>query len=315
MNISELALNYYKSRKTIRKILFSEGLIDSIKPKRHYYFKGKKNAGIRNNLIKKYEEEKDLKILSEEFNIPVMSIYNFLRKRGIFDPKYGKELHRQRVRKYPLNEKYFNSIDCEEKAYFLGFLYADGTNSLKKTEIKLSLQEKDYEILKQLNSLLQPTKPILCKKPKGNRQHQRALIINSKIISYKLNELGMMPNKTFKLTYPTWLFSDLNRHFIRGYFDGDGGVTINKTQQQLQISFTGTENILLNIQNNLINECNLNKTKLYVRHPERNNNIRTMFYYGNGNARKFYYYIYNEAKLYMKRKKNKFEEILKNNNE
>ena len=63
-------------------------------------------------------------------------------------------------RKYPVDEQFFDEIDSEEKAYFLGMLYADGTNSMKKTEVSLRLQEEDYEILTKLNNLLQPTKPL-----------------------------------------------------------------------------------------------------------------------------------------------------------
>ena len=49
-------------------------------------------------------------------------------------------------RKYPIDEQFFDAIDSEEKAYFLGMLYADGTNSMKKTEVSLRLQEEDHEV-------------------------------------------------------------------------------------------------------------------------------------------------------------------------
>ena len=315
-NISSLDAKYAHSRKTIRKILFNANLIDSIEPKRKKYFEGKANVEIKNKLLLRYKEEKNLLKLSEEFNIPNLSIYNCLRKEGVFNSGYGKQLRIDKIRKYQLNEKYFDNIDCEEKAYFLGMLYADGTNSLKKTEIKLSLQEDDYEILVKLNNLLQPTKPILLSKvkiKKENHKNQYRLLINSKILSYRLNELVVMPNKTFVLKYPDWLNDNLQRHFIRGYFDGDGYVTFNKRDKQLACGFTGTENMMLGIQNILINNLNFSKTKLSTRHPKRNNNIRSLNYFGNGNARKFYDFLYIDSKIFMKRKKDKFEKHLKFN--
>ena len=217
-------------------------------------------------------------------------------------------------RKYPINEQFFNEIDSEEKAYFLGILYADGTNSTNKTEVSLRLQEDDRELLIDLNNLLQPTKPVLPIISK-NKKHKTLyrLIINSKKISNKLNELGVVPNKTFKIMYPTWLNKNLENHFIRGYFDGDGYIGYNIANNESQFCITGTENIILNIQNILINKSDLNKTKLQTRHPERKNNIRMLMYSGNGNSKKLYYYLYNDANLYMKRKKNKFESILKLN--
>jgi hypothetical protein len=308
-NLSLLQNNYGGSRKTIRKILFNEGLIDSIEPIRGCYFTGKEHENISERLLLRYESEKDLRILNKEFNIPTMSIFNFLRKKNVFDGKYGRQLKIDETRKYPVDEHFFDNIDSEEKAYFLGILFADGTNSLKDTEISLRLNEDDFEILEKLNNLIQPTKPIGQRKGKReNRKLQYCLLINCKKISYKLNELGMMPNKTFKLEYPTWLNNDLHCHFIRGYFDGDGCVTFNKINKQLDCSFTGTENMMLGIQNILINMCDFSKTKLTTRYPERKNNTRSLHYFGNGNAKKYYDFIYNNANIFMKRKKDKFNE-------
>src|SRR5258706_2989612 len=122
-------------------------------------------------------------------------------------------------RKYPINESFFEKIDSEEKAYFLGLLFADGTNSIKKTEVKLALGEIDKHILSRLNNFFQPTKPLYFQKSKLGRQNLYKLIINSKKISYRLNDLGIVPNKTHKLIFPKYLDNNLLKHFIRGYFD------------------------------------------------------------------------------------------------
>ena len=213
-------------------------------------------------------------------------------------------------RKYPIDEQFFDAIDSEEKAYFLGMLYADGTNSMKKTEVSLRLQEEDHEVLVKLNNLLQPTKPLHPIIRDEKRKILYRMVMNSKKVSYKLNELGVVPNKTFKLTYPTWLNETLHSHFIRGYFDGDGCVTFNKANQHLQISFIGTENMILSIQEILINSIGLNKVKLFTRYPERNNNIRTLMYSGKNNSLKFYNFFYENANIFMARKKNKFNKYI-----
>lgn len=313
-NISELESKHGGSRKTLRKILFDAKLIHSIEPTRKKYFEGKNNVEIKSKLLLRYETEKDLLVLSKELNIPVMSIYNLLKKMGVYNNSFGRQLHHDKVRKYPLDEHFFDIIDTEEKAYFLGILYADGTNSINRGEVSLRLQENDVEILKTLNNLIQPSKPVGYI-PQKTKKHKncRRLTINSKKISNKLNEFGMTPNKTFKLTYPTWLDDDLYRHFIRGYFDGDGCVTFNKINQQLCISFTGTDNMMLSIQKILMKSLKFSKTKLSNRFPERNNNTRSLLYFGNGNSRKFYEYLYGDSKIYMVRKKNKFEKHLKLN--
>ena len=257
-NISILEKKYGGRRKTIRKVLFNEGLIDSIEPTRRCYFIGKERENIGEKLLFRYKSEKDLRILNKEFNIPIMSLFNFLRKKNVFDGKYGRQLKIDETRKYPVDEHFFDNIDSEEKAYFLGILFSDGTNSLKDTEISLRLNEDDFEILEKLNNLIQPTKPIgFIPKKSSNHKNQRRLTINSKKISYRLNELGMMPNKTFKLEYPICFNNNLHCHFIRGYFDGDGYVGYNVTNGESQISFTGTESIILSIQDILIKGCGL----------------------------------------------------------
>ena len=309
-NLSKIQLKYGGSRKTIRKILFDNKLIDSIEPKRKTYFIGSVNLEVKKNILLEYQTEKNITELSEKFNIPVMSIYNLLRKEKVFDNKFGVEIQRNKVRKYEINEHYFDKIDSEEKAYFLGILYADGCNMVDHTEVSLRLQEDDYEILDKLNKLLQPTKPIHKIKEKGNQKAQYRLLINSKLISYRLNELGITQNKTFTTTFPSFLSSDLHRHFIRGYFDGDGSVSYNIINHQIQFGFTGTENIILGIQNILTNEISLNKNKLSIRHPERNNNIRSLNYCGNSIAKYFYNYIYNDSHIFMKRKQEKFNKHL-----
>lgn len=199
----------------------------------------------------------------------------------------------------------------KKKHIFLGILYADGCNMVNRTEVTLRLQEDDYEILVKLNNLLQPTKPIYAVTKRGDRKKQYRLLINSKLISNRLNELGVTQNKTFTTTYPFFLRNDLHKHFIRGYFDGDGGVSYNKLNHQLQFGFTGTEDMMLNIQNILINEIKFNKTKLNTRYPKRMNNIRSLNYCGNNIAKLFYKYMYGDSNIFMKRKKEKFNKYLK----
>ncbi len=55
------------------------------------------------------------------------------------------------MRKKIYNENYFETIDSEDKAYFLGFIFADGcvTNDSKKYryQLTLKLHSKDVGIL------------------------------------------------------------------------------------------------------------------------------------------------------------------------
>ena len=68
-----------------------------------------------------------------------------MRRNG-YKAKSQSELQR----KYNIDETFFDVIDTEEKAYFLGLLYADGCNATNRNAVILSLKEDDKEILEKI---------------------------------------------------------------------------------------------------------------------------------------------------------------------
>ena len=240
--------------------------------------------------------------LANYFPISQVAINNLLRRNG-YPAKSASELKR----KYPIVEDFFDKINTEEKAYFLGFLYADGYNNTDRNSVNLSLKEDDKEILEILNNLLQPNKPLQYVEFKAaNFSNQYRLVIANKHISQKLVELGCGKAKTHTLTFPTkeQVPSHLIRHFVRGYFDGDGSVSGDK---QKQFCFVGTIDFLLPLQQILIKELNLSKTKLDCRHKGRDNEIRSLRYCGINQCIKFRDWLYEGATIYLERKKNMFD--------
>lgn len=261
------------------------------------------NEELSNSVLSYYEKEKDLNILSTEFNIRKKNIAEFLKTKHVFvKGQYGG------ARKYPVNKYFFDEIDSEEKAYFLGLLYADGSNRLKRGDVNLTLKGEDYYLLEKFNNLINPTRPIIKvhkKIPDGKDIFR--MCISSKYISNRLNELGVYENKTFKITFPNFLSAELCSHFIRGYFDGDGSISVNDKRSQFQI--LGTESFLSSVMEVLVKNCDVNYVKLGLNHKNNTHNIRTLGYGGNGNIKKLYKYLYKDAQIFMIRKKNKFELI------
>ena len=51
-----------------------------------------------------------------------------------------------------MDEKYFDNIDTQNKAYTLGFLFADGYNSISKSTVSMALQESDGYILDKIRA-------------------------------------------------------------------------------------------------------------------------------------------------------------------
>ena len=224
----------------------------------------------------------------------------------VFIIKIIAQLASFHMRKYKLNENFFEKIDSEEKAYFLGLLYADGYINETLNMVDLTLHKQDKEILDKLIVYLYPQgRPL-----KIIRNDYIRLVINSKKIVEDLKLHGCFQKKTFKLEFPI-ILNELIKHFIRGYFDGDGCITIDN-KKTLNISIVGTINFLNVIKQILCKECKLNNTVYDNRHPNRNNNIRALRYGGNIIMNRIYHYLYDNSIIYLTRKKNKFLDILEN---
>lgn len=209
--------------------------------------------------------------------------------------------------KYLLNENTFDIIDTEEKAYFLGFLYADGYNKCGEY-ICLSINEDDGYILENLKNLLGSNQPIKHINV-NNGSNQKRLTIYNKYLSMKLSELGCVQAKSLILKFPLFLDENLYKSFILGYYDGDGGISINKNEySKASVSITGTFEMLEKI-NNISNDKLGIKFYFNQRYPERNNNNYTISICGNVKVVKFLDWLYSSSSSFLIRKKKKYDFI------
>jgi len=94
-----------------------------------------------NLVIERYNELKNLKKVAKSFNVSLRPIVRILKKNNI-------ELTNRR---YDVNHSFFEVIDTEEKAYWLGFLYADGcvrkTRSGSQVVLKLSIKDEEHLVM------------------------------------------------------------------------------------------------------------------------------------------------------------------------
>ena len=206
---------------------------------------------------------------------------------------------------YTINETFFDCIDTEEKAYFLGILYADGYND-EKGEVHLTLQEEDMEILEKLRLLIKSNKPLrYIKKSTGKNAY--SINIENKHISQRLKELGCIRKKSLKLQFPKWLDDGLYSHFIRGYFDGDGSIC--RSKHNYQFSLEGNKDFLIELQKIIMKELNFNKTKFYQKHKSRVSSV-SLKYCGRKQVLKLKNWIYKNANIFMERKYKKWDSLM-----
>ena len=79
--------------------------------------------------------------------------------------------------KYYRNSNIFEKIDTEEKAYWLGFLYADGYVDPERGEIILGLAEKDKEHINKFINSYEMTRKLM-KKMQSNKGGMRNMMKN-----------------------------------------------------------------------------------------------------------------------------------------
>lgn len=261
----------------------------------------------KTDIVNKYLLNKmTVQQISKDYGISVTPIKRVLRNLNI---KY--RLPEETSRKYTMNHNYFDYIDSIDKAYFLGLLYADGYNSEKRNAITLALVKKDRHILDIFAQYLNTNKLVI-----DSCRNTSNLTIYSKNISEKLAKLGCMQAKSFKIKFPRYLRKDLIRHFIRGYFDGDGcfsyGIRKNKnslkTTSDSIINFTSTEDFCLYLKKYFQDNFHIN-SYLSCRHPNNHNNNRTITISGNKQVIKIMEWMYKDTDLYLQRKHDKFIEF------
>lgn len=211
---------------------------------------------------------------------------------------FGAEL---RHNIYTCNEHYFDEIDNEEKAYYLGLLYADGYHNADKHTITITLQEEDVNVLESFNNAVENTRPVRFVDKKRENQSWKncyQFIVISRHMSSVLMQLGVAQAKSLILEFPYWMNKPLQRHFIRGFFDGDGH--ISKSKYKYNMSLISTENFLNPIREILENELNI-ETHMYVPNGI-DKPTRTLMVTKKDMNKIFFDWLYKDATIYIKRK-------------
>jgi hypothetical protein len=207
------------------------------------------------------------------------------------------------MKRYTFNEHYFDVIDNQDKAYWLGFFAADGYNHLSKGCIEFRLHNKDREILNKFKTSIQSNNPIwLYKSAYCN------ITLYSKHLCGTLASYGLGQAKTYTLTIPK-LNNELMRHFIRGYFDGDGCFSViprkdRRTESKIyQFNITGMSGPLLIIQKHLVDNIGIKLLPLKTRVSTI---AVTLHYNGRSVCKRILDYLYKDSNLYLERKYNKY---------
>lgn len=198
----------------------------------------------------------------------------------------------------------FEKIDTEEKAYWLGFLYADGSVGSKESKIELGLAEKDLSHIEKFKNFMGLSNKISYRP----QSHSYRFSFRSDNCKADLIKQGCVPKKSLILKFPTenQVPFYLIKHFIRGYFDGDGWFT--NTESCFQVGIIGTEDFIKGFLN-CIDNINTKNTIFTV---HRENGAKRYVFGALNDVTNFLNWIYKDATIYLDRKYEHYQDFLQN---
>lgn len=295
INTPQLAKEYFVNATTIRSILIKNGIAIRSRPE-------------SNRKIKKFEEEitnlykagKSSVEIAKKFEVNSTTILRELKSSGTDIKKSGD------YRTYYCNFDFFEKMDCEEKAYWVGFIAADGAVVVRQNQssLTISLSSKDRNHLEKFKKSIESEHKI--RDYKINGFDVSSISISNRKLIKDLKQYNIIQNKSLVYSMPENVPDDLLNHFIRGYIDGDGGFYISKRKEretrrackEYSFEVTSSEFFINDIQKILMKECGLNKTKL-----KPTGKAFTLKYCGRNQVKKIHDWVYENATLWLERKR------------
>lgn len=267
------------------------------------------------------EEKKNYAIelvLSGKTTVEIAEIFGYT-KDGMKSFFQRNKIKLTELKGLNIVKKFFN-IEClkdnELMMYFLGLVASDGTIDNDRPRIRITLHKKDKDILDKLKERMFINHNEI--EHYINREDYLDFHVQNKELYEFVLNYGLTPSKTKTLNIKYDIMSsDGIRHFIRGYFDGDG--SISSTQKKytrkdgsitygkyyLDCRIIGNEGTM-NSFHNIIGQNNIENSLTDITMEKYSFPFFEVRMYTDS-CLKFYNYIYNNSTIFLKRKKDIFD--------
>lgn len=284
-----------------------------------------KKIEISKETLIELTKTKTVSEIAKMYNCSVRTIYNWYEKYEL-SYKRSNQSDIKRPKKYIYDDTYFNVIDTEHKAYWLGFIMADGCIVQKSKNkpcltLVINLQESDYKHLEKFNNDLNGNLPVrhFTSKPvtihswsKDVHLSERQcckIEVNSKWLCQDLIAHGVSQRKTLNENEPVIEDPNLIRHFIRGFFDGDGCFSAikpsNREKEYARITIASGKTIIKYIIDNVYKEAG------FLMSYDKYHKLDRCSIYCEEGFLKFVKYIYEDATIFLDRKKELIDSYMK----
>jgi len=268
-------------------------------------------------MSKYISKEKEMQII-EYYKTKPMTIKDLCNKFNLCNVTIIKILNKYNVKRYSrtklfsphLDEHYFENIDNEEKAYFLGLIISDGCIYSKNNGsqmVTITLQDCDKYILERFVKCIKSNKNIT-----SDGRGCFGIQILSDVMVNDLRKYGLLENKSLYTVFPKNLSKDLYCHFIRGLIDGDGSISFydrpNRNVHTKAIRFCqGNKTFIEDLIKYLHDNIGIKKINIY----QEKENLWSCAYRTNSDMIPLINYLYKGATIYLTRKKEKCDLIYK----
>src|SRR5579859_1777475 len=299
MSSRNLAKRYnFRCHKSILRILKSNNII--IRPTKVDKQFNKKD--IDKILLMNHDPQISVTDISRKLNVDYKTIKKQLIKHQVYQPNKYDDF---------LIDK-FKIINTEEQAYWLGMLAADGNVSNK--QLSLQLAEQDLSHVIKFKNFIGVNYKIMKRRAELNGKIFTGYrySVSSKQFVESLKKHGLIPNKSCTLPFPTTINDKLIRHYIRGLVDGDGSFFI---RHQLNFSLVSSIEVCDQVQQYLMKNCYVNKTKLYIKTSKKNEKYCYLKYCGSLQNIRIAKYLYQNSNIFLDRKKRLLNDFLISRNE
>lgn len=244
----------------------------------------KEKGKLPEDIFKENLEGKTCKKIAKEYNISPSTVWRFFKNNNI-----TPIIHQPR--KIKIKESIFHNIDTPEKAYWLGFIAADGSNNLKQLGFTLNISKRDLNHLKKFAEFIDYHISKIHTVTNQNMVYVR--LRNKRFIS-DLHKLGMVPNKCRTLEMPDIPY-ELKRYWITGFWDGDGSVHCDVFDSIITNIASESKKIIEDVKEYIIKNANMEDKKIYVyNHKSANAPIYSLQWRGHDSV-KVLNYIYPES--------------------
>ena len=249
-------------------------------------------------IISRYQNKESSTDIAKDFYCSGGAICAFLKRNNIA----RRDSLQSAKRRYSLNEQYFDCIDSEDKAYWLGFITADGGVNHKR--LMITLKYDDYDHLYKFKRNIQATQHIYYYCNIKKKDPTVVLEIVSRPLVRSLAQYTITPNKTFTVKPPT-LDSSLLRHYWRGVIDGDGCLTRSwcETYSSWKVYLCGNSHIVGGFRD-WISLCGLKYANIL---PDRN--IFKVMYHGKKLPYDIASVLYEGSSVYLDRKYQLYQKL------